>query len=135
MDASQRHLVQRGNAWFLLVASGLGFANDIRGVFFGEGPVAKVVHMAPHSGIGFIEAHGLAFILGALLYGNAPSRMWHATGAGIHLLLGASNLACWPLFAAADMLVVGYVTTALHGVFFVLQSLAAGVSRPQLARR
>jgi len=134
MNASIRQLVQRGDAWFLLVASGLGFANDIRGVFFGAGPVGKVVQMAPHSGIGFIEAHGLAFILGALLYCNAPSRAWHATGAGIHFLLGASNLACWPLFAAADMLVVGYVTTALHGVFFVLQSLCTSASSPRLVR-
>jgi hypothetical protein len=133
MNAAARQLVQRGNAWFLLVASAMGFANDIRGVFFGAGPIGDVVRMAPHSGIGFIEAHGLAFILGALLFANAPSRMWHATAAGIHLLLGASNLACWPIFAAADMLTVGYVTTALHALFFVLQSLAASGASPRLA--
>ena len=134
MNMTTRHFIQRSNAWFLLVASAMGFANDIRGVFFGAGPVGNVVRMAPHSGIGFIEAHGLAFILGCLLYANAPSRMWHATAAGIHLVLGASNLACWPIFAAADMLVVGYVTTALHGVFFVVQSHAAFGASRQLAR-
>ena len=46
----------------------------------------------------------------------------------IHVLLGTSNLVFWQLFVAADMLVVGYVTTALHGLFVVLQLLAAGTA-------
>ena len=125
MNLASRIVIQRTNAAFLLVASAMGFANDIRGVFLGEGPVGTIVRAAPHSGIGFIEAHGLAFIIGSLLLLNAPERRWHLTAAATHLLLGASNIACWPIFAAADMMMVGYVTTALHIVFFGLQSRAA----------
>ena len=125
MNLATRTVIQKANAWFLLVAGGLGFANDIRGVFFGEGPVATVVKLAPHTGIGFIEAHGLAFIIGALLLLSAPERRWHLAAAATHLLLGASNISCWPFFAAADAMMVGYVSTALHIVFFALQSAAA----------
>jgi hypothetical protein len=31
----------------------------------------------------------------------------------------------WPIFVAADMLAVGYVATALHGLFALLQLCAA----------
>ena len=111
-----------------------GQASDLIGAFIGQGPVAPILGSAPHAAIGFVEAHGLAFILGVLLWRAAPVRSWHATGATIHLLLGVSNLAFWPIFAAGDMLAVGYVTTILHGTFAALQMIAAAagarVARP-----
>jgi hypothetical protein len=44
--------------------------------------------------------------------------------AAVHVLLGVSNVVFWPLFGFAGMLAVGYVTTALHGLFAVLQASA-----------
>ncbi|WP_199805738.1 hypothetical protein [Bradyrhizobium lablabi] len=41
------------------------------------------------------------------------------------MLLGTANVIFWQFFIAADMLMVGYVTTALHGLFVVLQISAA----------
>lgn len=93
--------------------------------FFGLGPVARLVAEAPYAGLGFIEAHGLAFILGILMWRAQPARGWHLAAAAIHALLGTANLVFWQLFIVSDMLLVGYVTTALHGLFVVLQMSAA----------
>ena len=54
-----------------------------------------------------------------------PMRSWHLTAAGVHVLLGASNLVFWPIFVAADALWAGYVTTTLHWSFVALQLIAA----------
>ena len=129
MTIAIRHLILRINATFLLAASAGGFASDVRGIFFGLGPVARVVADAPYAGLGFIEAHGLAFILGVLMWRAQPERGWHFAAAAIHILLGTANLVFWQLFIAADMLAVVYVTTALHGLFVVLQMSAAIAAR------
>jgi hypothetical protein len=125
MTIAIRRVLLRANATFLLAASAGGFASDVRGIFFGVGPVARVVAEAPYAGLGFIEAHGLAFILGILMWRAQPARGWHLAAAAIHALLGTANLVFWQLFIVSDMLLVGYVTTALHGLFFVLQMSAA----------
>jgi len=61
---------------------------------------------------------------------GAPNRYGPGTltAAAIHVLLGTANLVFWQLFIAADMLTVGYVTTALHGLFAALQLLAASTA-------
>ena len=128
MTSTFRQTILRANAIFLLVASAGGFATDVRGIFFGLGPVGRVVAQAPDAGLGFIEAHGLAFILGILLWRAQPSPGWHLTAAAIHTLLGTANLVFWQLFITADMLTVGYVTTALHGLFVALQLCAANAA-------
>ena len=133
MSIAVRNVILRANAAFLLAASTGGFASDVRGIFLGVGPVARVVAEAPHAGIGFIEAHGLAFILGILMWRAEPSRAWHLTAAAIHTLLGSANLIFWQLFIASDMLMVGYVTTALHGLFVLLQISAAITASHQMS--
>ncbi|WP_063830307.1 hypothetical protein [Bradyrhizobium murdochi] len=129
MTIAIRHIILSANATFLLAASAGGFASDVRGIFFGLGPVARVVAEAPYAGLGFIEAHGLAFILGILMWRAQPARGWHLAAAAIHVLLGTANLIFWQLFIVSDMLLVGYVTTALHGLFVVLQMSAATSAR------
>ncbi|MFG3594827.1 hypothetical protein [Bradyrhizobium sp. RDI18] len=131
MTIAMRHVILRTNATFLLAASAGGIASDVRGIFFGLGPVARVVAEAPYAGLGFIEAHGLAFILGILMWRAQPARGWHLAAAAIHALLGTANLVFWQLFIVSDMLLVGYVTTALHGLFLVLQMSAAILARMQ----
>ena len=133
MTIAIRRVILRANAAFLLAASAGGFAGDVRGIFLGLGPIARVVADAPYAGIGFIEAHGLAFILGILMWRAEPSRAWHLTAAAIHLLLGTANLIFWQFFIASDMLMVGYVTTALHGLFIVLQIAAAVAAGRQMS--
>lgn len=132
MTASRQTLL-RTNAIFLLAASAGGLFSDVLGTFLGVGPVAKIVAAAPYSGLGFIEAHGLAFLLGIQMWRAEASRAWHLTAVAIHVLLGTANLVFWQFFVAADMLVVGYVTTALHGLFVVLQSIAASTATRPIA--
>ena len=124
MNTTANLLVLRADAAFLLAASAGGFVSDLVGAFLAKGPVAPVLASAPHAAIGFVEAHGLAFILGILLWRAIPSRGWHATAAAIHVLLGTANLVFWPIFVAGGMLAVGYITTALHILFVILQLAA-----------
>ena len=133
MSTTVKRTILRANALYLLIAATGGFVSDVRGAFFGAGPVGVIVAAAPHAAIGFIEAHGLALIIGVLLWRAEPTRAWHLAAAAVHVLLGTANVVFWPIFMAADMLVVGYVTTALHVAFALMQLLAAvtaGVAAP-----
>jgi hypothetical protein len=133
MTAAMRRFILRADAAFLLPAAAGGLVADILGSFFDRGPQRLILRDAPGAGIGFIEAHGLALILAVLLWRAAPVRSWHVAAASIHVLLGTANLAFWQFFVAADVLVVGYVTTALHGLFVALQ-LAAAAADPVASR-
>jgi hypothetical protein len=131
-----RKTLLRANALYLLVAAAGGLCTDLAGAFLGYGPFAKVLSAAPDVAIGFVEAHGLALIIGCLLWQAEPVRKWHLTAAMVHGLLGISNLTFWQLFIATDMLAMGYVTTFLHGLFFALQLAASTVAHaePPLGR-
>ena len=130
MTTTVRSAILRANALYLLIAAAGGLASDVRGAFFGAGPVGVIVAAAPHAAIGFIEAHGLALIIGVLLWRAEATRAWHLAAAAVHILLGTANLVFWQIFVAADMLLVGYVTTALHGLFAALQLVAASATLP-----
>jgi hypothetical protein len=124
MPNSWGNLLLKANAIFLAVASTGGMISDLRGAFGGSGPIGRVIGNMPEVAIGFVEAHGLAFIIGILLW-RAPSVIsWHLTAAAVHALLGSSNIVFWSMFVAADMLEVGCVTTAAHALFFGLHIAA-----------
>jgi hypothetical protein len=125
MTATVRRLILRANALYIGLAGLGGLLFDIRGVLYGLGPQGRLLAQAPHAGIGFVEAHGLAVILAVLLWRAAPARSWHLTAVAMEVLLGMSNLAFWDMFVATDALTVGYVTTGLHWIFVVLQAVAA----------
>jgi hypothetical protein len=132
MSPFNGNLLVRFNACFLMLASAGGLFTDVAGSFFGRGPEAILLNDAPGTGIGFIEAHGLALIIGVALWRIAYSRNWHALLAAVHVLLGTANLLFWQFFIAADVLVVGYVTTAAH-FLFVVAHLAALTGSARLA--
>jgi hypothetical protein len=125
MTIATRQNILRANALYLLVASIGGLVTDVLGAFFSRGPWTPVLGEARYAGIGFIEAHGLALILGILLWRSTPTRSWHLTGFAVHALLGTANLLFWDIFITADMLIAGYITTWLHGLFAGIQLLAA----------
>ncbi|OAP34619.1 hypothetical protein AU381_24825 [Sinorhizobium glycinis] len=108
----------------MLIASTGGLAVDIAGSFFARGPEALLLDGVPGAAIGFIEAHGLAFILGVMLWRAESARSWHVVGAVVHLLLGTANFLFWQFFTLTGTLAAGYVTTSLHG-FFVFGHLCA----------
>ena len=111
MTATMRRRTLRANALWLVVAASCVLLADVLGIFFALGP-QRIIAVAPHTGGGFIEAHGLALIFGVLLWRAAPVRSWSLTAAAVHTLLGVANLVFWQYFNAADMLAAGYVTTS-----------------------
>jgi hypothetical protein len=128
LNPAMRTRILRANGIYLMVASIVGFLfMDLRGLVLGAGPVSLVV-TAPYGAIGFVEAHGLAFIFGVLFWRAEPLRAWHVTALAVEALLGGSNLVFWELFTATGTLAAGYVFTSLHGLFVVLQLLAARAS-------
>lgn len=126
MSTNFRRLLLRANAVFLIVAAvGAWVTADFPASFSGSGPIGSLISHQPALGIGFIEAHGLGIILGVLLWRAASTTSWHLTGTAIHLLLGTCNIIFWQLFVATDTLPMGWITTVMHGLLFVLQSFAA----------
>ena len=125
-------LILRAHALYLGIASVTAFLfMDMRGWLFNAGPVRHVIADAPHTVIGFVEAHGLAFILAVLFWRAAPVRFWNLTAMATAALLGVSNLVFWQLFVVSDALVAGYVTTGLHLTFTGLEAYAAFAAQPE----
>jgi hypothetical protein len=134
MITATRRLILRANALYLGVASIAAFVLlDLRGIVFGAGPAGQIFAAAPHAAIGFVEAHGLAFILSVLLWNARPVRYAHFTAAAVMGLLGVSNIVFWPIFTATGMIGAGVVLTGLHLIFAVLQLLAASGPRARAA--
>src|SRR5262245_55730701 len=126
MTSATRRGILRANAIYLgLGAVGGFFFLDLPGIVSGVGPGGRILSNAPHAAIGFVEAHGLAFILSVLLWRAEPARSWHVTGATIGLLLGTCNLIFWQIFVVGEALAMGYVTTGLHWIFAVVQGWVA----------
>ena len=123
----RRAVILRANAFYIGLAGFAGVFFDLAGVYFGVGPQGRILATAPHAAIGFVEAHGLAAILAVVLWRSGPTRASHVTALAMSALLGTSNLLFWQMFIAADALMVGYVTTALHWTFVILQLLAITV--------
>jgi hypothetical protein len=126
MSANFRRLLLRADGVFLIVAAvGAWVSADFPASFSGSGPFGPLIAHQPALGIGFVEAHGLAIILGVLLWRAPSATSWHLTGAAIHLLLGTCNIIFWQLFIATDTLPMGWITTVIHGLLVVLQLFAA----------
>ena len=129
MTTATRRLIRRANAIYLGLSAvaGLIFL-DLRGVLFGTGPEGQVLANAPHSAVGFVEAHGLALILAVLFWRAQPDRAWHLTGAAQGALLGTANIVFWQVFVATDTLAMGYGTTSLHWICAFTQLFAAAAA-------
>ena len=106
---------------------------DLAGYFLNLGPTAAALYQNPDA-IGFLEAHGLALIIGLLmvLNRNAQGAAWHWIGASVHLLLGAANLLFWPVFEVNGLVPMGVAATAAHVLFFALQTTSAFARTPSV---
>ena len=136
MNTVNRRVILRANAMYLGIASIAALVLlDMRGIVFGTGPAAQVLVAAPHAAIGFVEAHGLAFILAVLLWHAQPVRYAHLTAAAVMALLGVSNIVFWPLFTATGMTTPGLLLTSAHLAFAAAQLLAASGPRAWAAVR
>jgi len=134
MITSTRKVILRANALYLGFASIAGLLLlDFRGIVFGTGPAGTLLAAAPHAAIGFVEAHGLAFILSVLLWHAQPVRYAHLTAAAVMALLGVSNIVFWPIFSSTGMTAAGAVITSAHLAFAAVQLLAASGARARAA--
>jgi hypothetical protein len=135
LSVNFRRLLLRANAVFLILAAlGAWLKMDFPASFAGSGPLSPLIAHEPSLGIAFVEAHGLALILGILLWRAPTDRAWHLTATAIHLLLGVSNIVFWQLFVATQTLPMGWVSTTLHGLLVALHLSAALVARSGTAR-
>ena len=135
MTTTMRQVILRANALYIGVAGFAGVIFDIRGVLYGLGPQGRALAAAPHAGIGFVEAHGLAVILAVVLWRSKPERSAHLTALAVVALLGTANLAFWQTFIAMDALVMGYLTTVMHWTFVALNLAAAVQLSPTIGER
>jgi len=116
MTDTARRRILRIDALLLGLFAGTGLLLDLRAYLTGLGIQSVLMANAPQSAIGLVEAHGLAVIVGFLLWRAQPSRMWHLTAATVHVLLGTSNLLFWQIVA----LPLGYISTGFHWLFVAL---------------
>jgi hypothetical protein len=127
-----RQLVLRGNGLFLVVFGTLGLTLlDIPGIWFTTGPGASILNGAHDAGVGFVEAHGLAIITGAMFLWASrtpPGTAWHAVAGAVHALLGTANLLFWHSFTVGNVLWVGYLSTAAHLWFVLVHTVALRAS-------
>jgi hypothetical protein len=138
MDVTTRQLILKANGIILGLFGAISFFMlDVRGVWFDSGPQTAVLRGMPAAGIGFLEAHGLAVILAIWFWraGRAayPERAWHFTAAAAHSLLAGCNITLWSIFIICNVLTLGYVSTAIHCAFAVLQLWAASSATKAVA--
>lgn len=120
-----RRIVLYANGAFLTLIGGPFAIFDLLSYFWGIGPLGTLFHNVGNT-VGLFEAHGLAFILGLLLLRAArwePVARWHLLGAGIHLLLGTSNLLFWSFIVAMNAVAAEIVVTVIHFLLFGAQLL------------
>ena len=118
-----RQTLLRANGTFLILVGGTAMIFELLSHYFGAGPWGRTFGHSPYT-IGFLEAHGLAFMIGVLLFSLAasePKRVWHGFAASVHLLLGGANLLFWQSFVSWGLVPMGVVATAFHGLFLVAQ--------------
>lgn len=109
---------------FLIVAGGVALALETLGHFWGVGPMAGALD-SPHT-IGGFEAHGLAVLIGVLLFHSSSGEermLWHLVALITHFFLGSANLLFWSSYSHHDILAVGYISTVLHAIFVIGQAI------------
>jgi len=114
------------NGLFLMLIGSVQIIFELLSHFMGAGPLASRFLESPYT-LGFFEAHGLAVLMGILLWRAAanPQKFWHQFAVTIHILLGGANLLFWNSFIQLDFVAPGIVATVFHGIFIVTQAYCA----------
>lgn len=131
--ARRLRLVMLIDGGFLAVVGAVQVTLELAGHFFGAGPLAPVFDQSPYS-IGWVEAHGLAVLTGALflLVGASDRRRyWHAYALAVHVLLGGANLLFWSSFITFGTEPLGIGATVAHVGLAAAQAWCLISSRPR----
>jgi len=135
MTAARRRLLL-ANGVFLVVVGGIQVVFELLAYYAGAGPYGYLFEQSPYA-IGWVEAHGQAFIVGVLLLTVAVRdlrRFWHVAAAAVHTLLGAANLVFWASFVVFGMVPMGIAATVVHFVL-VAAHFGAFVASREPARQ
>jgi hypothetical protein len=132
-----RSTLLRIDGAFLVFVGVVQVPIELASHYFGIGPYGEHFVGSPDT-IGFVEAHGLALLIGLLLLGVAalaPTRAWHLFAAGVHLLLGGANVLFWGSFVALGLTPMGAIATVIHALLIgahltVLAAACAAASPP-----
>lgn len=129
-DARSRRTL-RIDGRFLVAAGTVQLVSELLSHYRSSGLHGDTFADSPYT-IGFIEAHGLAAMLGALLLWSSRQRdrdFFHGFAIVIHAFLTAANIVFWNSFVEFDFIAPGVLATAAHTVFIGCQA------RCLLARR
>jgi hypothetical protein len=130
MTTARRRLLM-ANGVFLVVVGGVQVAFESLAYYAGTGPYGYLFEESPYA-LGWVEAHGLAFLVGVLLLSVAARdlrRFWHVFAAAVHTLLGTANLLFWDSFVVFGMVPMGIAATVVHFVLVAAHVGAFAVSR------
>jgi hypothetical protein len=125
-EMSMNKTVLKLNAGFLVLIGSLQMTFELLSHFGGVGPLADRFTASPYT-IGFFEAHGLAVLMGILLWRASlePRKFWHLLAVAIHILLGGANLLFWNSFIQLDFVLPGIIATIFHGIFMMAEAYCA----------
>ena len=118
--------VLKSNAIFLMLVGSLQMVFELISHFMGVGPLADRFLNSPYT-LGFFEAHGLAVLIGILLWRSAanPEKFWHQLAVVVHILLGGANLLFWDSFIKLGFITPGIAATVFHGIFVIMEAYCA----------
>jgi hypothetical protein len=111
------------HGFFLTGLGGMACVNSIVGFNFSKGPF-QFLGANEVAAVGFIEAYGLACLLGFGLMIAAKKSYhysWHLMGAAIHLFLFLVNVSFWHLYEPLNLKMAGLIATAFHFCLIILE--------------
>jgi hypothetical protein len=123
------------NGCFLAGVGAVQVGLELASYFRGAGPFGSIFRESSYT-VGWVEAHGLAALVGVLLLAVAARdrrRFWHVFAMAVHLLLGTANIVFWAGYTEFGMLPAGIGSTIAHGLFVASHALALSVSRAPAA--
>ncbi|MBX9765797.1 MAG: hypothetical protein K2X47_00880 [Bdellovibrionales bacterium] len=112
------------HGFLLMGLGGLTCVNSVIGFHFSKGPF-QFLGTNEVAAVGFIEAYGLAFLLGASLTTAAAKSarsLWHMIAAIAHLFLFIVNIRFWHLYEPLNLQPAGFIATGLHLVLIVIEA-------------
>ena len=136
MTTARRRLLL-ANGVFLVVVGGVQVVFELLAYYAGVGPYGYIFEESPYA-LGWVEAHGLAFVIGVLLVTVAARDLrpfWHVLAATVHALLGTANLVFWDSFVVFGMVPMGMASTVAHFVLVAAHIGAFVVSREHNRQR
>jgi len=126
-----RRVLMTTDGLFLALIGGVQVAFELMSYYAGAGPHGTIFDQSPYT-IGWVENHGLAFLIGMLFLVVAARDgrlFWHGMGLAVHVLLAVANVAFWSSFVTFDVVPMGIAATVAHIIFIAAHSISLSPSR------